>query len=230
MQENLIKFAYIKKKYYLCSQIMRNMKKSLFRSVFVFLCAMTVCVSVYAGDQDNNGERPSLSQRYFNHSGKSSLTILELGYTYDFVDKMHIVEAGILDFRYKYWGMSLLNFEMGIVPKEDNKIGVTPWVGYKPSMHFYIPILKWLAISPYLGASVDCSYIGTYLIQNYEWNKEEKFFVDLYGGLGFYLTGVPAIPLEIRAEYRYPVVQNTMNAMSQGFYVSGRLHFTKAFK
>ena len=221
---------YIQKKMYLCTKIAEVMKKSILLYVLLPFLGLVCSLQVYGDELEEPEKRPSLSQRYFKHSCKSSLTILELGYTYDFVDKMHIVEGGILDFRYKYWGMSLLNVELGIVRDENNKIGVTPWVGYKPSMHFYIPIAKWLAITPYGGASVDCTYLGKYLVKDYEWKKEENFYCDVFGGLGFYLTGIPAIPLEVRAEYRYPVIKNSVHAMSQGFYISGRLHFTKAFK
>lgn len=206
------------------------MRKRQIVSLFVVLFGLMMSAKMYAASQDDKEQRPRLSQRYMNYSGKSSLTILELGYTYDLVDNMHIVEGGILDFRYKYWGMSLLNVELGIVKDASDKVGVTPWVGYKPSMHFYIPLAKCLALSPYGGASIDCTYLGQYLVKNYEWDKEKNFYVDVFGGLGFYLTGVPAVPLEIRAEYRYPVIKNTMNAMSQGFYVSARLHFAKPFK
>lgn len=173
--------------------------------------------------------RERLPQRYLNYSGNSSLSIINLGYTYSIPDNMHILEAGILAFRYKWFGMSPLNFEMALVKNDEGKIKPSKWCGYKPLIHFYAPIGRSVSLSPYLGASLDCSGLGKYLIKNYEYNKDDNFFVDVIGGLSFYMTFIPEVPFEVRAEYRYPAIKNQKDPMSQGFYVSGRVHFAKPF-
>ena len=45
----------------------------------------------------------------------------------------------------------------------------------------------------------------------------------VYGGLGLMLTPAPALPIEIKAEYRNPV-QGNMDIVPQGFYLSTQLH------
>lgn len=194
---------------------------------WIILLAVLLAVVAPATAAEQTRER--LPQRYLNYSGNSSLTIVNLGYLYDIYDNMHILEAGILTFRYKWFGLSPLNFEMGLVKDSVGKITTSKWVGYKPQLQFYAPIARSFSLSPYVGASIDCSGLGKYLVKGYEYNKADNFYVDLIGGLSFYMTFVPEVPFEVRAEYRYPIVKNQKDPMSQGFYVSARIHFTKPF-
>ncbi|MBQ2541297.1 MAG: hypothetical protein II551_06595 [Paludibacteraceae bacterium] len=173
--------------------------------------------------------RGRIPQSYLDFSGNSSLTIVNLGYTYSFPSNMHILEAGILAFRYTWFGMSPLNFEMGLVKNDEGKTGTSGWVGYKPLFHLYAPIYRSISLSPYFGASIDCSGMGKYLVKGYEYNKDNNFFVDVIGGLSVYMTFIPEVPFEVRAEYRYPAIQNQKDPMLQGFYLSARVHFAKPF-
>lgn len=194
---------------------------------WIILLAVLLAVVAPATAAEQTGER--LPQRYLNYTGNSSLSIVNLGYLYSFTDNMHILEAGILAFRYKWFGMSPLNFEMGLVHNDEGRITTSKWVGYKPQIHFYAPIGRSVSLSPYVGVSLDCSGMGKYLVKGYEYNKADNFYVDVIGGLGIYMTFVPEVPFEVRAEYRYPAIKNQKDPMSQGFYISARVHFVKPF-
>ncbi len=199
------------------------------RIVLVLTLCLAMLMPAFGASQDTI-QRPRLPQRYLNYSGVSSLNIVNLGYTYSFKDNMHMIEIGALSFRYMWFGMSILNFEMGFVEDENTgKPTLSKWVGYKPSIQFYAPISKCLSISPYVGTSVDCTYLGKYLVKGYEYEKDKNFFVDVIGGVSLYMTFVPQVPIEIRAEYRYPAIQNTRDPLSEGFYISGHLYFSKPF-
>lgn len=199
------------------------------RTYLLITLCLVLLLPAYGVAQDNTS-RPSLPQRYLDYSGVSSLNIVNLGYTYSFKDNMHMIEAGIVSFRYMWFGMSLINFEMGFIKDETTgKPTLSKWVGYKPSIQFYAPIAKCLSLSPYVGTSVDCTYLGKYLVKNYEYEKDKNFFVDVIGGLSLYMTFVPQVPIEVRAEYRYPVIRNTRDPLSEGFYISGHIYFSKPF-
>jgi hypothetical protein len=167
--------------------------------------------------------------------------------------KRHIINFEILEWRAKCFGMQMFNFEMGVnTPDYDSPItrwqfergGVTPdrrveatpktmWFAYKPAIKFYIPCTKWLALELYGGAEVDLTGMWYRINSKYYDDKQyipdQNFFVGAFGGLGFMLTGVPPIPLEIKAEYRHPVKGNTA-LVPQGIYISAQLHLAAPLK
>ena len=136
-----------------------------------------------------------LRHRYYDYSGKGSITIFSVGYsTYfllpgdgvditEFFAKRHFINFDILEWRAKMFGMSLLNFEMGentqssTLPqfqrggKTDDALEEatrrTMWFAYKPSAKIYIPIAKWLAIEMYGGIEVDVTGVWSKINSGY---------------------------------------------------------------
>lgn len=205
------------------------MKKKL--SIIALLLTCALYVPIFAQNSDSDEPvLPGAEQRFYNYSGKSSLSFLSGGYTYDLADNKHLVEVGVLDFRYKWFGMSPINAEIGVGPDASRPdMTVSRWVTYKPSIQFYVPFCKCMALSAFGGCAVSMSGIRPYFDKNYTFNKEEDHFVDVFGGMSLYMTFVPAIPFEVRAEYRHPVVRNQGDVLSEGLYVSARIHFAKPF-
>lgn len=220
------------------------MNKQLLAYLFAFamVCAPAVPTMAQYGTRDdvpafggrsrrsgsNDPDHVSASERFYGKAGRSSLSYLSAGYTYDCLDKKHLVEIGVLDFRYKWFGLSPLNFELGVGSVEDRQgTFCSQWLAYRPTVQFYIPLGKLMAISPYGGCAVDCSYLGQYLIRDYEFDKANNYFMDVYGGLSLYFSFIPAIPIELRAEYRHPLVLNERDRINAGAFVSARIHFAK---
>lgn len=168
--------------------------------------------------------------------------------THDF-GKRHILNFEIFEWRAKMFGMSLFNFEMGInTPREtpgdvltmfqrggtseDKAVSAdakTMWFAYKPTAKIYIPIAKWCAIQLYGGVEVDVTKLWDKISTNYYASDhaipQQNYFVSGFGGAGFMFTAVPALPLEIKAEYRHPVKGNTA-LVPQGIYLSAQIHLT----
>jgi hypothetical protein len=103
----------------------------------------------------------------------------------------------------------------------------TMWFAYKPAIKFYIPCTDWLAIELYGGVEIDLTTAWSKInAEYYELNKDipgQNYFMGAYGGLGLMFTPAPAMPIEIKAEYRHPV-QGNMDIVPQGFYLSAQLH------
>ena len=104
----------------------------------------------------------------------------------------------------------------------------TMWFAYKPAIKVYIPCSDWLAIELYGGIEIDLTTAWSRV--NVEYYKQHQkdipsrnYFIGAYGGLGLMLTPAPALPIEIKAEYRNPV-QGNMDIVPQGFYLSTQLH------
>lgn len=162
--------------------------------------------------------------RYFNRSGFSSLSYLSLGYTYSFMDGHHLVNASLLDFRASLVGASLLNVEMSVSPFNKR-------FAYKPAIRIYIPVLPYLSLVPYGGAEIDASYIGQYLDHNYTYDKTTDFYINAVGGVALNLTAAKHVPMEIKVEYRHPVLEGTNGALhSKGIYIGAQIYFGSVFK
>ncbi len=162
--------------------------------------------------------------RYFNRSGFSSLSYLSLGYTYSFMDGHHLVNASILDFRASLVGASLLNVEMAVSPFNKR-------FAYKPSIRIYIPVAPCLSLVPYGGAEIDASYVGQYLDKNYTYDETTDFYINAVGGVALNLTAAKHVPMEIKVEYRHPVLERTNGALHmKGIYLGAQIYFGSVFK
>lgn len=104
------------------------------------------------------------------------------------------------------------------------------WFAYKPAIKFYIPCAQGFALELYGGAEIELSKYWDKVAKTYYdepkengFNPEDNYFIGAFGGLGLVFSGIPAMPLEIKAEYRHPVQGNT-EIIPQGFYLSAQLH------
>ena len=161
--------------------------------------------------------------RYYDYSGKSSLSIFSAGYTYSLVDGRHLVNASLLDFRIRMFGLSPLAAEFSVSPLDAR-------VAYKPSIRLHVPVYKWLAVTPYVGTAIDASYMGTLLVKRYDFQKERDFYVSLITGVSLFVTAARNVPLELKVEYRHPLVTPTSGAFNpQGIYLGAQIHFGRVF-
>jgi hypothetical protein len=204
-------------------------------------------------------EKRPLLQRYYDHSGRSMVSVLSVGYstyflipgpgvnTTQYFGKRHILNFEIFEWRARLFGMSLFNFEMGVnTPhaypgdvlstlqrggKEKTDVikaeGNTMWFAYKPGIKVYIPVAPWCAAIVYGGVSVDLtrlwSKIATSYYKDHPEVPEQNFFLGAYGGAGFSFTTSASLPIEVKAEYRHPVMGNTA-LVPQGIYLTAQLH------
>lgn len=102
------------------------------------------------------------------------------------------------------------------------------WFAYKPSIKFYIPCAKGFALELYGGAEVELSKFWNKVYPKYyegieDFQPEYNYFLNAYGGLGLVFSGIPAMPLEVKAEYRHNL-QGNPSIVPQGIYISAQLH------
>lgn len=177
---------------------------------------------------DNRPGSYRMAKEFYGWAGKNFLSFVSGGYTYDFFDGTHIVDMSILDWRTHCFGMSLFNAELQISPFEKRAV-------YKPTINFYIPCCKFLAVKLYTGPEADMSYIYK-AKRDYEYDYDNDFFLNIDAGIGFQFVPYGIVPVEILAEYRYPIdVHNDKvnlphrDFMNQGFYLTGRIYLGMPF-
>ena len=187
-------------------------------------------------------------QRYYDRNGRSSVSWVSAGYsTYflypapeglkstEYAFKQHLITMEILEWRAGIIGMSFFQFEMGLpyqkgdltntVTGKTEADGKTMWFAYKPGAKLYIPLGKYVALQLGGGIELDVTKIWGAVSKKYAYNQD-NWFMDAYGSAGFYITPIAQIPIEIKAEYRHPVMGNKL-LMPQGFYITAQLHLTK---
>jgi len=164
-----------------------------------------------------------MAKDYYGWAGKSFLSFVSGGYTYDIFDNTHILDASVLDWRVRCFGMSLLNFEVAMSPFDKRAV-------YKPTVNFYIPVCKAMAVKLYGGAECDMSYVYK-ADRNYDYVYDRDFFFNVDAGLGFQFVPYGCVPIEVLAEYRYPIQALTKDEyrFTQGFYVTGRIYLGMPF-
>lgn len=187
---------------------------------------------------DNRTGSYRMAKEYYAWAGKCYLSFLSAGYTFDLADNIaegkivspmkHVVDVSILDWRTRCFGMSLLNFEMemgsGYADKIDHR------AIYKPSISFYIPLCKVMALRLYGGAEADMSYVYK-ANKNYDYDYDRDFFFNVDAGLGVQIVPHGVVPIEINCEYRYPIesLTKSQDRLTQGFYLTGRVYFGMPF-
>lgn len=148
-------------------------------------------------------------ERFYNHSGKSHLSFLSIGYAYSPKNEQKLVSASLLDFRARMFGASLLNFEIGIDPR-------TEWYCYKPSLKVYFPVSSWMAVVLSGGVSMDCSALLERMNQDVEEELVDVFMV-ANGGVSLYFVPSRYVPIELKAEYGQDIIcQSPVNGLTVG--------------
>ena len=169
----------------------------------------------------------------------------------EFAGKRHLVNVELFEWRAKLVGMQLFNFEIGLNstcttknnvnlttfmcggPGAEYGKGLVPastykdmWIAYKPALKFYIPCSSWMAIELYGGVEVEITKVWDKIMPKYYEDKNipaQNYFLGAYGGIGLMFSAVPAMPVEIKAEYRHNL-QGNPDIIPQGIYVSAQLH------
>lgn len=157
---------------------------------------------------NSNKTTKKARHKFYDYSGKRFLSIVNASYSYDFGDARHMMLLGVLGFRYKMFGFSLLDFEMGVFPFSKS-------FGWSPKLELYIPISKSFSINMHAGTSVDITYLGQYLLNDYTYS-DANFYVSGVWGISLYHAGLRNLPFKFFCEYRYPFMGTFQ---SKGFYV-----------
>jgi len=161
--------------------------------------------------------------RYLDYSGRSTLSYLSVGYTYSFMGGNHLMTFSTLDFRVWLLGFSLLSAELSVSPLDTR-------VAYKPSFRIYLPVAKCFALVPYAGAAVDMSALGMYVNPNSTYDKARDFYFSATVGLAFNLSAAKHVPLDVKVEYRHPIITPTNGTLSpQGVYLGAQIYFGSVF-
>jgi hypothetical protein len=173
-----------------------------------------------SSSSSNTGDKSTLLKRYYDYSGRSSLAYISLGATYSFVDQRVLMTASILDFRAGLFGMSPLAVEMSVYPFQT-------YVAYKPAVRLYIPLAKNFAVAPYGGVLVDASSL---FMPRDAYVFERDFYMNGYAGLALHLSALRRLPMELTAEYRFPIKQLTYSERYlPGIYVSAHFYLGRSF-
>ena len=154
-------------------------------------------------------EKTNIFQRYYKHSGQTLVSILSMGYsTYfqvgptidgspsDYTFLRNMLNFQMFEWRTRWFGMQLLNFEMGVnrpttldgyptryiyeferggenPDERAEATGKTMWFAYKPAVKFYVPCTKWLALELYGGLEVDMTRMWSKMNRSYYTNSRE---------------------------------------------------------
>ena len=170
----------------------------------------------------NKQNDSNIYDRYFDYSGFSSISYLTLGYTYSFMDNRHWLNASLFDFRITAVGLSLLSMEMSVSPWDTR-------VFYRPTARIYVPVIDYLAIVPYGGVSMDTGAVGKLLNPNSTYNPQQDFTMAVIAGAGVNLSILKRMPIELKVEYRHPVINPTACLCPQGIYLGAQLYFGSTF-
>lgn len=143
-----------------------------------------------------NGDTPR--DRFCSHAGVKHTSFVSVGYSYPIKKEVQIVNASLLDFRYKMFGASLINAEMGMNPW-------SKWIGYSPSIKVFFPMTFWFALSVNAGATADVSIVKSSVKESFDYDMKDDFFASANGGLSLYFVPTKYTPIELKAEYRHDI-------------------------
>lgn len=134
-----------------------------------------------------------LLQRYYDNAGTWFIGIIDLGYTFSFVDTAHILHLGLAPFRYKMLGVSLLDFETGVSGKMSDQEFRN--LCYVPKISLVLPCAEGFGFTLYGSMAV---------------NLMDKYYGDptriyLIGGASMLINGAGKVPVNLFGEYRWPV-------------------------
>ena len=194
------------------------------------------------GTQQN--DRFAFMYRFYKRSGYSYVSLFSVGYAtpfllpnnpehYDiteFLGRRHFLNVSFVDFRVRFIGAELFDFEFGVNTPGKTKHGVnlptigrggmtpdsitsgslsTMWFAWKPSIKFYVPATSWLAAEVYAGAHVDITALWSQIHKSYYKSNPlvpaQNTFVGAHVGVGLLFGGPVAVPIELKCEYRHPI-------------------------
>lgn len=150
-----------------------------------------------------SGSRRSSSrvlQRYYDNAGTWFIGVIDLGYTFSFVDTAHIIHLGIVPFRYKMLGVSLADFEMSVKGLIDEAARKT--ICYTPKLSLVLPCGEGFAFTLYGGVSVNLydAVNGGPTVDG-----KQVIRTDVIGGASMLINGAGKVPVSLFGEYKYPI-------------------------
>ena len=148
-----------------------------------------------------------LRHDFYDNAGRWYLGIVGFGYNYSIAENAHYVSASLLDFRYKMFGMSLLEAEMNMSKVKDDVDSLVTTIAWKPTLSLYIPASRGFAFSIYGGAKMN--------IHDMFIEKVDKPRYGLVGGMSMLFQYVGWWPMQIFAEYHYPLDKSSQNAIKK---------------
>ena len=141
-------------------------------------------------------------QQFYNRAGTWYVGIIDFGYTFDFnggPDKetgrqyRHMVNLGILPWRYKMFGMSPADIEICA-----NDSSIVQSLCYKPRLSLFVPCSSGFAFHFYGGLTIN-------LYDAFINSEKPKVRMCALGGIAMRFNYVGRFPMDIFAEYKYPV-------------------------
>ena len=144
----------------------------------------------------SEGPRRSTSrvlQRFYDNAGTWFIGIIDAGYTYSFADTAHILHLGLVPFRYKMLGVSLLDFETNVSGRvEDSEFRN---LCYVPKLSLVLPC----------GEGFGFTLYGSMAINLMDKKYGNPTRMHIIGGASMLINGAGKVPVNIFGEYRWPV-------------------------
>ena len=144
----------------------------------------------------SEGPRRSTSrvlQRFYDNAGTWFIGIIDAGYTYSFADTAHILHLGLVPFRYKMLGVSLLDFETNVSGRvEDSEFRN---LCYVPKLSLVLPCGEGFGFTLYGSMAIN--------LMDKKYGNPTRMHV--IGGASMLINGSGKVPVNIFGEYRWPV-------------------------
>lgn len=139
-------------------------------------------------------ESPKVFQKFYDNAGKWYIGLFNFGYSFDLngdTKYLHQAHFGSLALRYRIAQVNLADFEITV-----NDGSWKEQVYYRPKLSVVLPCAKGLAFTVYGGLAVNL----------YDWSKKaETIRTYALGGASMKLNSVGKFPVDIFAEYKWPV-------------------------
>ena len=153
-------------------------------------------------------QSPAFLQRYYDNAGTWFIGIIDFGYIFDFnggkdFGFKHILTAGVLPFRYRMLGVNAADFELCVSDSAKMES-----FSYRPKISLVLPCKPGFAFTFYTGLSIN--------LYDRHFAKEKPATVrtDLLGGVSMKLNSAGRFPVDIFAEYKYPLKGRDLSLIS----------------
>jgi hypothetical protein len=141
-------------------------------------------------------ESPQFLQRFYDNAGTWFIGILDFGYTFDFNGGngyRHMVDVGILPIRYRMLGINPADFE---ICASDSAWRQS--LTYRPKISLVLPCNRGFAFTFYGGVAVN-------IYDKFINKNQQDPQVHVIGGASMRLNYVGKFPVDIFAEYKWPI-------------------------
>jgi len=142
-------------------------------------------------------QSPNFLQRFYDNAGTWFIGIIDFGYGFDFDGGQgfkHLINVGVLPIRYRMLGLNLADFEICVNDSASWKHSIA----YRPKISLVLPCNRGFAFTFFGGVS--------YNIYDKFMSKESVTpRLHAIGGVSMRLNYVGKFPVDIFAEYKYPL-------------------------